>query len=271
MAFVSFMTFACPDWHFEQVLDAAVRHEYHGIEFRCDARHEHGVEIWSAPDERKRWAKKLREADVFPCCLATSLQLIEPEAVEAIEPRLQLAADLEIPLLRVFCGAPPPGWEKQRVIEMLADHLRAAGDRAAELELTLLLETHDTVSLGADAAEAVRLATHPAIAINYDNLHPYRDGESIERTFSAIGEFVRHCHLHDALNREDQVIIRPFGEGELPMDDMAAALFATGYDGFISGEWFHQQYGPTPDESLERYRADVAALCSRHNVTLAER
>ncbi len=271
MAFVSFMTFACPQWDFRQVLEAALRHGYHGIEFRCDARHEHGVEVWSSADERASWVKKLRAADVFPCCLATSLQLIEAADVDALELRLQLAADIECPAVRVFCGPPPPGWEMPRVIELLGDHLRAAGDRASEHDVMVLLETHDTVSRGVDAAAAVQHANHLNVAINYDNLHPYRHGESVEQTFKAIGPLVRHCHLHDALNRREQVVIQPFGEGEMPMDDMAAALFATGYEGFISGEWFHQQYGDTPDDALERFHADVTALCQRLGVPLAER
>ena len=44
---ISFMTFACPTYTFDQVVSLALRHGYGGIEFRCDSDHKHGVMVES--------------------------------------------------------------------------------------------------------------------------------------------------------------------------------------------------------------------------------
>ena len=78
---------------------------------------------------------------------------------------------------------------------------------------------------------------------------------------------IRHTHFHDAPADPQRVIITRLGKGELPMDEMFAALVRMGYDGYISGEWFDQMYGDEPDESLANYHEDMTTLAKRHGVT----
>ncbi len=93
-------------------------------------------------------------------------------------------------------------------------------------------------------------------------------GEDLATSFAHLQGRLRHVHLHDGLKREDLVVVRPLGEGDLPMSETFRRLRQSGYDGFLCGEWFHDQYGPTPDEALERYAADINELAIRHGVTL---
>jgi sugar phosphate isomerase/epimerase len=52
------------------------------------------------------------------------------------------------------------------------------------------------------------------------------------------------------------------------MNETFRHLRNAGYTGFLTGEWFHDQYGPTPEDALERYAADINDLAIRHGVTL---
>jgi sugar phosphate isomerase/epimerase len=265
---ISFMTFACPGWTFDQVVDAAVRHEYQGIEFRCDADHHHGVEVWSSAGERSRMRERLEREGLAACCLATSLQFVTDRVLEDAPARVQLAADLGCPALRVFCGPIPEGLEMSQAIDKVGRQLRQVAEIVENQNVELWLETHDSMSLAAHAAAAVQVARHPAVGINYDNMHPYRRGETVADTFAALGGLIRHCHFHDALNQPDKVVIQRAGQGELPLDEMFQGLVSAGFDGYLSGEWFNTQYGPDPDAALEAYRADMLALAERNGVRM---
>ncbi len=264
----SFMTFACTDWRLDQIVAAANRYGYDGIEFRCDAGHLHGVEVTASAAERRATRSLLQRAEVEACCLATSLQFATDQVVDQAPARIELAADIGCPALRVFCGPRPEGASMDQVIDAVAKRLHMVAETSRQAGVQLWLETHDTFSKAADAGAAARRADHPVIGINYDNMHPYRMGEDLETTVAALGTLVRHTHFHDAINSPEQVVIRRVGEGQMPTDDMFAALVKMGYDGYLSGEWFHNHYGETPEESLEAYHEDMTDLALRHGVRL---
>ncbi len=268
---LAFMTFACPDWRFDEVVAAAIRHGYHGVEFRCDAGHLHGVEVAASRKERAAMRDKLHNEHVELCCLATSLRFVFHEAVEELAERAELAADLGCSALRVFCGQPAESIGHEELVARCAHNLRAASDIASHSGVELWLETHDAASRAAVAVAIIHAVNQPNVAINYDNMHPHRAGESLETTVAQLGSLVRHCHFHDSLNRPDQVVIRPLDRGELPMDEMFQALVRMGFDGYLSGEWFDRQYGDDPDEALEAYHRDMVRLAERNGVHLAAR
>lgn len=264
---IAFTTFACPEWSLRQIVRAATKHQYNGIEFRCDADHAHGVEVWASQYERKSFREEIQKADLEIACLSTSMQFIEgPEMARTTE-RLQLAADIGAPGVRVFCG-PLPEYARhpREAMERLAGHLNEAAVAADVLGVDLWLETHDSASRGADAAFAVRSAAHPRVGICYDNLHPVRKGEPVEATMAHLAGLIRHVHLHDGLNQPDQVVITPMGQGQMPIDETVLLLINQGYTGYLCGEWFHQQYGANPDDALELYSHEVRTLLLRHGV-----
>lgn len=266
---ISFMTFACPEWNADAVIDGAVRHGYHGIEFRTDANHQHGVEVTADASQRKRIRRRLADAGVEPCCLATSLQFATDKVLEESPARIELAASIGCPGLRVFCGPAPEGMEEQQIIETVAEQLRVGAEQAQAAGVELWLETHDTFSKAAPAGAAVRRADRPSLGINYDNMHPYRNGEPLETTVAALGDLVRHTHFHDSVAEPDTVVITPLDKGSLPMDDMFKVLINMGYDGYLSGEWFGQMYGEDADESLANFHRDMTTLAERNGVRLA--
>ncbi len=263
---LSFTTFACPNWRFNQIIDVAAQYGYHGIEFRCEAGHRHGVEITTAKSQRNRMREQLEKAGITPCCLGLSLKLIEDDFLEQLPIRLELAVDLGCPGLRVFCGRADESVGRQTHIERGARALRAAADLASDAGVEIWLETHDWASRATDAAAIVRMADHESAGINYDNMHPYRMGEPLDATIAELGTLVRHTHFHDGLADQEKVVVRPIGEGDLPIDQMFLALIQMGFDGYLSGEWFYDQYGEDPDTALAAYHKDLIDLAQRHGV-----
>lgn len=265
---ISFTTFACPQWGLEQIIESAVACGYQGVEFRCDALHQHGVEVAANAAQRRTIRSRLEEEKLHPCCLATSLQFATEGVVDKALPLLDLAAEIGCPALRVLCGPIPEEISKAQAIERVAKQLREAALMHSHTGVQMWLETHDSFCKAADAAAAVRLAGHPTIGIVYDNLHPLRKGESVETTVAAISGLVRHVHFHDAISDPDKVIITPMGRGDLPVDEMFVGLIKIGFDGFISGEWFYDAYGPDPHEALKAYFRDMTNLAQRYGIHL---
>ena len=103
----------------------------------------------------------------------------------------------------------------------------------------LWVETHDSLSRGADMANLIRMVDRPNVGVCYNNLHPIRRGESLETTMAHLAGMIRHVHLHDGLNRPDKVIITPMGIGDMPIDDVILAngkdlrAYVLGVGGFL--------------------------------------
>jgi len=257
---VSFMTFACPDFTFDEVLALAKRQAFQGVEFRTDAGHKHGVETASSAAKRAEFRRKLSDAGVEPCCLASSLQFVRETAVAEAPALIDLAADLGAPGMRVFCGPLPEGMSVEDAVPVVAANLRKVAERALNSGVRLWLETHDSISRAVYAGRIIRLVDHPAVAINWDNMHPYRNGETLAETWRAIAPFIQHTHFHDAVNDPGAPVITPFGMGGLPVQEMFNLLQSIGYQGYYSGEWFAQQMGVDADASLKAHRDGLLML-----------
>ncbi|MHB9031865.1 MAG: sugar phosphate isomerase/epimerase family protein [Anaerolineae bacterium] len=256
----SFMTFACPDFTFDEVLALAKRHAYQGIEFRTDSNHKHGVEAAAVPAARAAFRSKLADAGLEACCLASSLQFVNKAAVSQAPALIDLAADLGCPGMRIFCGPLPEGSTIESAIPLVADNIRQVAERALKSGVRLWLETHDSVSKAVYAGRIVRLVDHPALAINWDNMHPYRNGESLADTWTAIAPFIQHTHFHDAVNDPGAPVITPFGQGGMPIQAMFDLLQSINYQGYYSGEWFAQQMGADADASLAAHKEGIERL-----------
>jgi sugar phosphate isomerase/epimerase len=268
---ICFLTFACPQWDLDQVIDAALRHSYHGIEFRCDAGQAHGVEVTAARDFVNSANRKLSEAGLEAPCLATSIKLAEINSISDALPRIELAAAIGAKSIRVFCGEPQGEIALNEVVVLVGSRLRELADLSSPFDIDVLLETHDTLHRGVDSARAVRIADHPHVGINYDNMHPYRMHEDLDTTFDALQGLIRHTHIHDAEADDElhRAIILPLDKGDMPMDDMLRRLVASGFDDYVGGEWFGNEYGTTPDESLGAYRREMELLLRRNGMEFA--
>jgi len=260
------MTFACPQASADEAIDLAERLGYHGIEFRCDSGHLHRVEPGISDALAAQVRGRLEDAGVAACCLATSLQFAKDTVVGEARQRLDLAAAIGAPGLRVFCGPVPEGRSIEEVEDVVGRNLAVVANEASALDLELWLETHDSFCKAQHAAAAVQRADHAGVGLCYDNMHPHRMGETLEQTRRAIEGKVRHCHFHDALSDPRQVMIHPLGEGQMPMDEMFLMLKAIGYDGYLSGEWFGAMYGDEPEIALTRFMSDMRTLHQRHGV-----
>ncbi|MFA7235852.1 MAG: sugar phosphate isomerase/epimerase family protein [Phycisphaeraceae bacterium] len=245
----AFMTFSCPTATFEQMLTLAKQLGYAGVEPRIVAKHAHGVETTTPPDQRKIMRKTAEKLNVAICCIATSCRFAVAESQQATIAdalaAIDLAGDLDCHRIRVFGGDFPASIPRSSAIATAVEGLKRVADHAAKRDVVVCMETHDSWSNPVYVAEVMRTVNHPNIAVNYDMMHPVRaGGSSNDEAYAMLRPWVRHVHIHDGLRTVDQLVMLPLGTGELDPRGFLRLLRADNYAGYVSGEWIDSTMSP---------------------------
>ncbi len=118
---LSFMTFACPEYTLQEVISAAKRFAYEGVEPRVTAGHKHGIEPDADVSTRASARSAFADSGIEIACVATSCRFATADPAARAKNRdnlkvhVQLAADLGasrgraltaagIPSFKVSCG-----------------------------------------------------------------------------------------------------------------------------------------------------------------------
>jgi sugar phosphate isomerase/epimerase len=176
---------------------------------------------------------------------------------------LELAAELNAPVLRVYGGRVPEGHTVESIMPILVENLREIGDEAAQVGVTLALETHDDWTDSAVFARLIREAAHPQVRVLWDLHHPYRThGETPETTYANVGAYTVSIHVKDSVPTEDDGHRYVFlGEGDVPLERMLNLLVEGGYDGYAILEWEKRWIPdlPAPELAFPQYVLQMRA------------
>jgi sugar phosphate isomerase/epimerase len=105
------------------------------------------------------------------------------------------------------------------------------------------METHDSHPTGEAARRIVAPFSLPdVVAVLWDAVHPWRNGESPTRTRQLLGDYLGYFQLKDARAADPTPL--PPGEGEVPLSECAAVL--ANWHGWISLEWEKAWYPDIP-------------------------
>ena len=238
----SFMSFSCPDVDLDGMLALAEKFGYDGIEPRIASGHAHGLELDLAPAGRAAARGKAEDSGIAICCVATSCSYAAPDTcrqnIDDTLRSIDLAADVGAGCIRVFGGKIPAPETRESAIDALAGALRAVADHAQERSVVVCLETHDDWCDPAHVAAVIQRADHPAIAVNWDIMHPVRvAGATMADAFAVLGRWVRHIHFHDGVKADTPPVLRAIGQGEIDHLSAVQLLQNARYDGYLSGEW----------------------------------
>jgi len=246
---LAFSTLACPEWTFEQILDAAKQYGYQGIEFRGLQEELDLPNVPEfAPSRIAETREKLEAAGIQAACLSSSIavvalasaQIDQHAAVTHARRYIELAKEVGAPYIRLFCGEIPPTVLRDTALERASDMLRRIGDYAQENHVVATVETHDHFVRTDELMTLVHLTNHPAVQVLWDIHHPYRfAGETIDQSMRELDGHVRYTHVKDSvLNMDtDGYTYVPVGDGDVPLREAITALTAAGYDGYYTLEW----------------------------------
>lgn len=259
----AFMSFSTPDLTLAETLDFAAKTGYAGIEPRIAADHKHGIAADISASARAEIKAQVAASEVEIACLATSCKYAEPSKHEEMHAEtvrcIDLAADLGAPALRVFGGVIPEGVSRADSVRALVNSFKRLADYAAEKNVVLCMETHDDWCSPTQVAEVMSQVNHPAIAVNWDIMHPViREESTMEAAFNILRPWIRHVHIHDGTPTS----FLPIGEGAIDHRTAVGCLLEMKYTGYISGEWINWEDGyeshlPRELTTLKNYEAEI--------------
>jgi sugar phosphate isomerase/epimerase len=239
---LAFSTLGCPAWTFEHAAAQAAQHGYQALEVRL-----YNADIIPADlsqSERVSIRRVLAQNKIGIIGLGASTRFAfadgaERQAnVDQLVQYLELAADLEVPLVRTFGSPGQITISMSDAINYVADALNTVAPRAERLGVTVALETHDAFCKGADVAAVLAQVDSERVGAIWDVHHPFRMGEDIETTWRVLSPRVKHVHIKDGVRRPDgswQLVL--LGKGEVPCRAIVELLHREDYQGYIAAEW----------------------------------
>lgn len=242
---LAFSTLGCPHWELERIAQAARTFGYEGIELRAIGG---DLDLLKRPEFQtgkvaatRRW---LADQTLSICCLDTSCTLDSRNAderrlqVEVALRHAELANALGAPLIRIFPDKIQNGATRSETRDNIAESLHEVARRGPP-GVRVALETHGDFARGQAAAEIIRLADHPNVALIWDIANSLAAGESIEEAAHSVGPYLAHVHLRDAraVNGQEHWLPVLAGCGSVAFADAVRALLRLAYDGYISFEW----------------------------------
>jgi sugar phosphate isomerase/epimerase len=240
---LAFTTLACPNWSLEQAVDAARRYGYEGIELRLLD----GELVMPDLDQaaRQRVRQVCADGGIPIICLDTSVRLAQPDPAARDQQirdglaMLEIAAGWNAPLVRVF-GGPPEGIGEEEAFAAAAECLMPLAERAQELGLAVVLETHDAFAGSAAVRRVLDAVPSRGAGALWDILHPFRVGETAGEALERLSDRLLHVHIKDGRRPPDggpNWDLTLLGEGDVPASQILAALHQSGYEGWLAVEW----------------------------------
>ena len=174
---------------------------------------------------------------------------VREAAVERIKSHIPLAARLEaVIIIGLIRGITPSGQIHERSMEYLIEAIRECAAAAGGIGVRLALEPlnryeTDLVHTVAEGLDLVERIGADNFGLLLDTFHMNIEEPMIEDSIRACGDRIFHFHVADS-NRWYP------GAGHLDFKAILGTLAATGYQGFVSGE-----FKPLPDADMAAERS----------------
>ena len=237
----------CGDMELEKLIDVSKSNGYVGIEFRSETGQKHGVEPETSKIQRQEIKKKMADAGMATSCISTSIRYESPDRTERMKniqrakQFMELAADIDCGRIRTFGNNFPKGVEKEEVIKYVGESLREVAELSADYNVDVLLEMHGHFYYWEYCLNAVKIADHPNVAINYNSDNRDLVDGSVAQTYHHVAQYLRHVHMHD------------LADPTFPYKELYQLLKDDGYDGYMSLELGYN--GGDPETVMKLYAA----------------
>lgn len=257
---VAFSTVACPEWTLPRVAKEAETCGFQGVELRTfgTAGNEFACEPFLTDPAKIR--DMMEDAGAAVVCLATGIRFDAPigppiigrvisdteQSVRECKHAVELAAQLECPFVRVFAFETQGSERRDACLARIMERLKKALDAADKTGVRLLMENGGSFCRAADLIEIMDMAGSTLLAAAYNVAVAARAGEDPVRGIASLGSRLGSVKLKDFSASTPCHL----GEGELPNEQVVAALARNGFNGPIVYEydraWLRDLPEPSP-------------------------
>ena len=202
------------------------------------------------------------EQVMYPVNVASPDARVRAASVGQFRRAAELAVELGAGTLFLTAGRGAEDEPRAAAWARAVDAVGEIAAYAARLGLECVLEPlqrveSNLVNSAADAARMLDDVGAPNLGVALDTVAAHAAGDTVDAYFAALGERVRHVHLIDGAPTGHLA----WGDGILPLRDIADALARNGYAGLATVELFGDgAYALDPRPALERSLAAIAAL-----------
>lgn len=174
---------------------------------------------------------------------------VRAAAIERIKSHIPLAARLDaVIILGLIRGITPEGQSHKRSMDYLIEALQACSEAALAEGVRYALEPlnryeTDLIHTVDDGLKLIEDVDFQNFGLLLDTFHMNIEEASIEESIQVCGDRIFHFHVADSNRRYP-------GAGHLDFASILQALYATGYDGYVSGEFM-----PVPDADTSARRS----------------
>jgi sugar phosphate isomerase/epimerase len=244
---LAFSTLGSPGASVAEIVAIARRGGCRGIELRSASGEVVNADL--VPAEVLQTREQLVSAGIAVLAIGSYVRLCAPvlengvdEQLEDLLAQLELAARIGASGVRVFMGD-----ESIRRTEGPSDgerlalrRLSAVRKHCPQLDVSVLIETHDSHSLGARLSEFCELLDEQVpehqCGVIWDTAHSWSQGESPFDTLRLLGPWLAYLQIKDIRSRAEPEPVMP-GGGSYPIAELAETLKRSGWKGWISLEW----------------------------------
>ncbi|MER6022421.1 sugar phosphate isomerase/epimerase family protein [Streptomyces anulatus] len=220
---LAFSTLGVPGTPVSEVVRLAAGNGYRGVELRVHP--EEPVHLGLSSLERADVVEAFKAGGVEILALAGYVRAAaegddEPVLAELSE-LVKLARDLGASYVRVFPGGGDQ--EQAEADATAARRLGAAAPAAADMGVSILLETHDSHRAGLDAARVVAAVGHPRVGAIWDVLHTWLAGEEPAASRAVLAPHLGYVQVKDVASADDLTPVA-LGSGVVPLADCLDGL-----------------------------------------------
>lgn len=240
---LAFSTLGVPGMPVADVVRLAAGNGYQGVELR--AHPEEPVNLGLTLPERAAVAEEFKQGGVEILTVAGYVRVAAEGEDEPVLTELaglvELARDLGAPYVRVF-----PGGGEQDPADAdatAARRLGAAAPHAADMDVRILLETHDSHRAGADVARVAGTVGHGRIGAVWDVMHTWLAGEEPLASHAVLAPHLGYVQVKDIASAEDTTPLA-LGSGVLPLK---ACLDVLDQDSWVCWEYEKRWYPGAAD------------------------
>ena len=227
---LSWMTYGVlKDLSRKELLDVLSENGFEGVEFRTDANHGHKVEADIDANARKQVVADCQAAGIKIISIATGNRYHDTDPTEVkkhiaeTKARMDLAADLGAPRVRVFGNNFPKDVPKEKTISQVAHALQELCEYGATRNVKPCLELHGEFNWQ-ECYDVAQQVNHNNFGLIWNSTqHDIVDG-SLNKALDTVYPWLDHVHMHDLA-----------GSG-YPYRDLFRLLHQKGYTGYMSAE-----------------------------------